>query len=176
MGYSALEVGSDIGGSIRVPAMFCGVYGHKTSYDLAPMGGHCRWRHDRRIARSLGVIGPMARSAEDLATTLDVIAGPDAESPANKVILPLARHGQLAEFPGVRARPSSGGAVRFSDILGALEHLADALTKAGATVARQSSLLPDLTGHVEDLPGAASHHHHPQGRQRRHGAAADLGA
>ena len=35
-----IEVGSDIGGSIRVPAMFCGVYGHKTSYNLAPMGGH----------------------------------------------------------------------------------------------------------------------------------------
>ncbi|MFT3723175.1 MAG: amidase family protein [Hyphomonadaceae bacterium] len=142
MGYSALEVGSDIGGSIRVPAMFCGVYGHKTSYNLAPQGGHSP---GGMIGAPplLGVIGPIARSAEDLATALDVIAGPDAELPANKVILPLPRHGSLASFrvfvldhhPAARAN---------SDMLGALEHLADALTKAGATVARQSSLLPDL--------------------------------
>jgi amidase len=142
MGYSALEVGSDIGGSIRVPAMFCGVYGHKTSYNLAPMGGHMAGGM-MMAPQLLGVIGPLARSAEDLATVLDVIAGPDAESPANKVVLPLPRHGQLGSFR-VFVLDHHPVARTNSDILGALEGLADQLTKAGATVARQSSLLPDL--------------------------------
>lgn len=142
MGYSALEVGSDIGGSIRVPAMFCGVYGHKTSYNLAPMGGH----HAGGMVMApqlLSVIGPIARSAEDLATALDVIAGPDAESPANKLALPLPRHGRLASYR-VFVLDHHPAARADSNVLGALERLADNLTKAGATVARQSSLLPDM--------------------------------
>lgn len=142
MGYSALEVGSDIGGSIRVPAMFCGVYGHKTSYNLAPMGGH----HAGGLVMApqlLSVIGPIARSAEDLATALDVIAGPDAESPANKLALPLPRHGRLASYR-VFVLDHHPAARADSNVLGALERLADDLTKAGATVARQSSLLPDM--------------------------------
>lgn len=142
MGYSALEVGSDIGGSIRVPAMFCGVYGHKTSYNLAPMGGH----HAGGMVMApqlLSVIGPIARSAEDLATALDAIAGPDAESPANKLALPLPRHGRLASHR-VFVLDHHPAARADSNVLGALEGLADDLTKAGATVARQSSLLPDM--------------------------------
>lgn len=142
MGYSALEVGSDIGGSIRVPAMFCGVYGHKTSYNLAPMGGH----HAGGMVMApqlLSVIGPIARSAEDLATALDVIAGPDAESPANKLALPLPRHARLASYR-VFVLDHHPAARADSNVLGALERLADDLTKAGATVARQSSLLPDM--------------------------------
>ncbi len=142
MGYSALELGSDIGGSIRVPAMFCGVYGHKTSYNLAPMGGH-QAGGMMMAPQLLSVIGPIARSAEDLATALDVIAGPDAESPANKVILPLPRHGQLGSFR-VFVLDHHPAARTDSNILAALEQLADDLTKAGATVARQSSLLPDM--------------------------------
>ncbi len=142
MGFSALEMGSDIGGSIRVPAMFCGVYGHKTSYNVIPMGGH-NPGGAQIAAQLLGVIGPIARSAADLATALDVVAGPDAESPANKLVLPLPRHGRLGSFrvfvldhhPAARADAS---------ILGALEQLADHLTKEGAAVARQSSMLPDL--------------------------------
>lgn len=142
MGFAALEVGTDIGGSVRVPAAFCGVYGHKTSYGVIPMGGHFPGGM-QPAAPLLGVAGPIARTAEDLATTLDVIAGPDADSSANKLALPMARHGRLASYrvfvldhhPVARAN---------SDILGALEGLADRLVKEGASVARQSSLLPDI--------------------------------
>lgn len=142
MGYSALEVGSDIGGSIRVPAMFCGVYGHKTSYNVAPMGGH-QAGGMMMAPQLLGVIGPIARSAEDLATALDVIAGPDAEAPANRLALPLPRHGRLGSYR-VFVLDHHPAARADSNVMGALEQLADDLTKAGASVARQSSLLPDM--------------------------------
>jgi amidase len=74
-GYAALELGSDIGASIRGPAHFCGVYGHKPTYGIAsPLG---QAAHPMRSVPDLSVIGPLARSAEDLALALSVIAGPD---------------------------------------------------------------------------------------------------
>ena len=142
MGFAAAEIGSDIGGSVRVPAAFCGVYGHKTSYGVIPMGGHFPGGMSP-AAPMLGVAGPLARSAEDLATVLDAVAGPDAESPANKLILPLPRHGRLQSFR-VFVLDHHPVAQADSDILGALESLADQLVKEGASVARQSSLLPDI--------------------------------
>ncbi len=142
MGFSALELGSDIGGSIRVPAAFCGVYGHKTSYGVIPLGGHS-YGGLQFAPQLLGVIGPLARSAEDLALALDVVAGPDADSPANKLSLPPARHERLASFR-VFIIDQHPAAAADADIRGAIEDLADELTKAGASVARQSSLLPDL--------------------------------
>jgi amidase len=142
MGFSALEMGSDIGGSIRVPAAFCGVYGHKPSYNLIPMGGHAAGGY-LVAPQLLSVVGPLARSAADLTMALDVVAGPDAESPANKVVLPLPRHGRLGSFR-VFLLDHHPAARADGDILGALEKLADQLTREGATVARQSSLLPDL--------------------------------
>lgn len=142
MGFSALELGSDIGGSIRVPAAFCGVYGHKTSYGVIPLGGHM-YGGEQVAPQLLGVTGPIARSADDLDAVLDVVAGPDADSPANKLALPPPRHGRLASFRVfvLDQHPAAGV---DADIRGAIEHLADELTKAGASVARQSSLLPDL--------------------------------
>src|SRR5690606_31906776 len=142
MGFSALELGSDIGGSIRVPAAFCGVYGHKTSYGVIPLGGHM-YGGAQVAPQLLGVTGPIARSADDLDAVLDVVAGPDADSPANKLALPPPRHGRLASFRVfvLDQHPAAGV---DADIRGAIEHLADELTKAGASVARQSSLLPDL--------------------------------
>jgi amidase len=142
MGFSAIELGSDIGGSVRVPAAFCGVYGHKTSHGVIPMGGHFAGG-EVRAAEMLGVIGPLARSAEDLGAALDVVAGPDAEAPANKLVLPPARHSRLASFR-VFVLDHHPVARADSDVLGALEHVVDRLVREGATVARQSSLLPDI--------------------------------
>ena len=73
-GLSALEAGSDIGGSIRNPAHFCGVYGHKPTYGLVPMQGH------ELLAGlpegDLAVCGPLARSPADLRLALSIMAGP----------------------------------------------------------------------------------------------------
>ncbi|MCI0467465.1 MAG: amidase [Beijerinckiaceae bacterium] len=77
-GMSALELGSDMAGSIRWPAHCCGVYGLKTSWDLVSAYGHIPPMPDMRIERNpeLLSIGPLARSAADLSLALDIIAGP----------------------------------------------------------------------------------------------------
>ena len=74
-GLSGVENGSDIGGSIRNPAHYCGVFGHKPSWGLLPPRGHAA---PGVLAQSdLAVIGPLARSAADLETLLLAQAGPD---------------------------------------------------------------------------------------------------
>lgn len=75
-GLSALETGSDIGGSIRNPAHFCGVFGHKPTWNLLWMRGHSG-PGDIRAMPDISVIGPLARSAADLDTALRAMAGPD---------------------------------------------------------------------------------------------------
>jgi amidase len=144
MGFSALELGSDIGGSVRVPAAFCGVYGHKSSWGAIPQVGHA-FGGMVFSPTLLGVIGPLARTAADLATALEIVAGPDAESPANKLILPRPRHGSLKSFR-VFVLDQHPVVTPDSDIHGAIEKLVDHLVKEGASVARQSSMLPDITG------------------------------
>ena len=73
-GLTGLEAGSDIGGSIRNPAHYCGVYGHKSTYGVCSMQGHTLpgVAHPADIS----VIGPLARSAEDLELALNIMAGP----------------------------------------------------------------------------------------------------
>lgn len=76
-GLSALEFGSDIGGSVRNPAAYCGVYGHKSTWCIVPKRGHSLVPTPG-AEMDLSVIGPLARSAADLALALKVTAGPDA--------------------------------------------------------------------------------------------------
>lgn len=76
MGFSAFEIGSDIGGSLRIPASFCGVYTIKPSYGIIPTTGLLSTFHRNFNARDISCIGPFSRSAEDLPLLLDVLAGP----------------------------------------------------------------------------------------------------
>lgn len=75
-GLSALEYGSDIGGSIRNPAAYCGVYGHKSTWCIVPKRGHTLAPRPGAEA-DLSVIGPLARSAGDLALAMKLTVGPD---------------------------------------------------------------------------------------------------
>ncbi len=75
-GCTPLELGSDIGGSIRTPAHACGVYGLKPSWGLVPSRGHIPYRPGTLIENDVNCGGPMARSVADLRLGLDVIAGP----------------------------------------------------------------------------------------------------
>lgn len=76
-GLTGLEIGSDIGASIRNPSHYCGVYGHKPTYGIATMKGHQLPETVQIDSLDIAVIGPMARSAADLSLALNIIAGPD---------------------------------------------------------------------------------------------------
>ena len=110
---SPLELGSDIGGSLRAPAHYCGVFAHKPTQALVPGRGH-NPSGGPALPRStidLAVVGPMARSAGDLSLLLDVIAGPDAPvATAYRLALPPPRHDDLKEFPSSRPRLAPSGA------------------------------------------------------------------
>jgi amidase len=98
-GLTPLEVGSDLAGSIRLPAHFCGVFGHKPSFGLVSMRGHVPGPPGTLSRSDISVAGPLARSADDLALALDLLAGPDPEDePAWRLELPPPRHAALADY------------------------------------------------------------------------------
>ena len=145
-GYGPLSLGSDIGGSLRVPAFHCGVYAHKPTFALVPPRGHTPPPlPPLPLDRDLAVIGPMARSAADLALLLDVIAGPDPMEAGKAYRLELAppRHSELKDFR-VLMIDSDPVLPTDKDVRAGIEKLAANLGKAGVAVARQSPLWPDF--------------------------------
>lgn len=100
-GLGYLSIGSDIGGSIRVPAHFCGVYGHKPTLDLVSDAGHLPGGDHGFAGFStlLAVGGPLARSAEDLLEAMRILGGPtDYSAKAWKWELPPSRHNSVRDF------------------------------------------------------------------------------
>lgn len=98
-GMTPLEIGSDIAGSIRTPANFCGVFGHKPTFELVPARGHMPGPPGALHYSDLGVMGPLGRSVDDLVLLLDVIAGPVPErAKAYRLQLPAARASSLRGY------------------------------------------------------------------------------
>mgnify|MGYP001817512309 FL=1 len=99
MGFTPIELGSDIGGSIRVPAHYSGVMGHKPSYGIVPGHGQIPGMPGTLSQADLAVVGPMARTVDDLELGLDVLAGPDRwATPAWRLDLPPSRASGLGDF------------------------------------------------------------------------------
>lgn len=86
-GFTSMELGSDIGASIRNPAHYCGVYGHKPTWGVVPLVGHELPGIERIDAYDIAAAGPLARSAHDLSLQMDLLAadgtqfGPLGRSP-----------------------------------------------------------------------------------------------
>ncbi len=133
-GMTPFELGSDIGGSIRTPAHFCGIYGHKASYGLISLRGHIPGPPGTLAASDLSVAGPLARSAEDLSLLLDILAGPNqADSAAWRLELPPPRHNKLKDFR-VALWLDEPDCPIDNSVRAALESTANALRKAGVKV------------------------------------------
>ena len=147
-GYGALSLGSDIGGSLRSPAHYCGVYAHKPTYALVPARGHTPPPlPPLPYVRDLAVVGPMSRSAGDLSDLLDVIADPDELEAGRgyRLALPAARHAAIKDFR-ILVLDTHPLLPTAASVRAAIDGLAAQLAKSGAKVARESSLLPDLAG------------------------------
>jgi amidase len=133
-GLSYLSLGSDLGGSIRVPAHFCGVFGHKPSYGVVPSKGHSPppYGIPRAALPELPVAGPLARSAADIELALEIMGGPeDKEALAYSWTLPQARGTRLVDYRlgYVLDHPHAPVASHVKDVLSAT---IEALRKAGA--------------------------------------------
>jgi amidase len=149
-GLTPLEFGSDLAGSIRIPAAFCGVYGHKPSETAIPRSGHFPGSPLPNAAESMTVQGPLARSAEDLDLALGIIAGPDTgEDVAWRIDLPAPRHEHLRDYR-IAVLPSIDWLPLDTEIAGALDTLAERLSRAGATVqVAQPDAFGDLREYIE---------------------------
>ena len=139
-GLTALELGSDLAGSIRTPAHFCGVYGHKPTYGFVPYRGHIPGPPGTITEPDLVVAGPMARSAQDLALALPLLAGPlPPAAHSLKLTLPPPRVGSLAEYR-VAAWFDDPACELDVESRGLFEETASALERAGARVTRGAPL------------------------------------
>ena len=131
-GMSALEIGSDIGASIRCPAHFCGVYGHKPSFGIVPQRGH--WIPGVHAPLDMLVCGPLARNAEDLALAFEVVAGPEPiDRTAWTLRLPSARKTELKDFR-IAVKLDDPNCAVDREVTDCLQVVVDALASVGAKV------------------------------------------
>ncbi len=144
-GMVPLEMGGDIGGSIRVPAHFCGVFGHKPTVKLVPAwGGAPPPITEPGPPSDLSVAGPLARTASDLALAMSVIAGPDGdEAKAYRLELPKPRHARLGDYR-VLVLTEHPSCATDDEVKAVVESTAAVFAKAGAKVSHASDLTPDL--------------------------------
>ncbi|MQA75919.1 MAG: amidase [Solirubrobacterales bacterium] len=149
-GFAPIGLGSDIGGSIRIPAFFNGVFGHKPTGRVVPHTGHYPFPNERGSAL-LGC-GPLARRAADLMPVLRAIAGPDGEDSTVRAVElgdPAA-----VSIEGLRVAISDDVTVWpvSQELRNARIHAAKALRAAGAEVRRIT--LPGLKSAIEPYMNA----------------------
>ncbi|MFT4100727.1 MAG: amidase family protein [Burkholderiaceae bacterium] len=148
-GYVPLALGSDFAGSLRVPAHFCGVLAHKPTHGLVPLDGHAFPTQAINEPDPFTVVGPMARSADDLMLALELLAGPaGTRAAAWRVRVPPSRCVTLKDCRVLvldrHPATSTDAAVRT-----AVRDAADALADAGAQVIDRHPALPSLTAGAE---------------------------
>jgi len=134
LGFTSFEIGTDIGGSIRVPSAYCGVAGHKPSYGVVATGGYLDHQAGGFTEPDVNVHGPIARSVDDLELLLDVLAAPAPDrSKAWQVELPPPRHAAIKDFR-VAVWSDESACPVSADTVAAVEAAGLALVDAGCTV------------------------------------------
>jgi amidase len=127
-------MGTDIGGSVRIPSSFCGVFGHKPSFGVISQRGYLDRVGGGVIDADINVFGPIARDPADLDLLLGVLGGPNEEYATGwSLSLPASRHTEIGEFR-VGAWLDETGCQVDTEVLGALSGAADTLARAGAHV------------------------------------------
>ena len=131
-GGAPFGIGSDIGGSIRLPSAFCGIVGHKPTGRMLPNAG--QFPTPNGSARAALTPGPMARHASDLATLTRIMAGQDAEDPYSLDIEMLEPKDVRLE--GLTVIPiEENGATRVTDVMKReVRRAAEALEERGAII------------------------------------------
>jgi len=143
-GLTSFEIGTDIGGSVRLPAHFAGVCGHKPSFGLIPQLGYLSHPSAGTTDADVNVFGPLARSVADLELLLDVMAAPRPDhAHAWTVNLPPARHDSIADFR-VAAWLDDPTCPVAADVAALLEAATTAAESAGARIDRSARPGVDL--------------------------------
>ncbi len=156
-GMSSLEVGSDMGGSIRIPAHFCGVYGLKPSYGVIPLRGHLPPPPGTLSDLDVAVVGPLGRCAADLDLGLSVMAGPDdVAATAWRLALPPPRATRLSDYRiGIISNDGVCPVDRATQ--SALEDLGSALRSEGVHVVDVSGTAPSLAEGLKSFRRLVQH-------------------
>lgn len=142
-GISPLELGSDIGGSIRIPSHCCGTFGLKPSWGLVPSRGHIPGPPGSLLETDVNSGGPMARSVEDLTLGLEVLAGPLAEDAvAWRLELPAAPARDGVRGLRIAVCDDDDRHPVGAEVRGVIGRLADQLADAGAAVERRPLPVP----------------------------------
>jgi amidase len=149
-GLTGLECGSDIGGSIRNPAHYCGVYGHKPTWGILPPQGHAL--PPMIASPDIAVCGPLARSADDLALALELLTGPEPlDRPGWKLDLPAPDKQSLADYR-VAIWPTDELAPVAKEVADRAVGIGETLARLGATVSDTARPAYDIhEGHLNYL-------------------------
>jgi amidase len=142
LGFTGFELGTDIGGSIRVPAAFNGICGHKPSYGLVPCGGYIDRVDYGRTEPDINVHGPLARSVDDLELLMDLLAAPRPDrAVAVTHRIPPARHERIADHR-IALWADHADCPSSADTLAAVDAAGDVLVDLSAHVDRAAR--PDI--------------------------------
>ncbi|HEY3673991.1 MAG TPA: amidase family protein [Acidimicrobiia bacterium] len=133
-GFTSFELGTDIGGSVRIPSHCCGTFALKPSFGVVPQRGYLSHVGGGKTDVDINVFGPITRSADDLDLLLGVLAGPEPErADAWRIDLPECEPTSLGDLRIGTWLDDPASPVE-SEYLGMLRAAADRLADAGARV------------------------------------------